>query len=125
MLDTTENFNQRKFVPFTLFLLFLSLVATGVFIEIAITYEIDLMKTISTASHVLFGVAFTIFSVMHTITYWRALCSYLKINRETLAAIAVVLVIALIVALMTYFGLSIGESEQYFRSRHQFEKHGG
>lgn len=85
-------FNQRKFVSAGLFLTLIMLVVTGILIQIFENFEEGFSIHFFTAIHVLTGIVFAILSVLHTITNWRSLESYIKsktaatISKEALAA---------------------------------------
>ena len=100
-----KSFNQRKFVSVSLFLTLAVLVITGVLIQVFENFEEGFAIHFFTALHVLTGLGFAIFAVLHTKMNWKALKSYIKIkgaciNREALWAffVGVLIVVALFLA---------------------------
>lgn len=86
-----KPFNRRKFVSISLFLTLIILVITGVLIQIFENFEEGLAIHFFTALHVLTGLGFAIFAILHTIMNWKALKSYIKtkgagVSREALWA---------------------------------------
>lgn len=85
-------FNRRKFVSAGLFLTLVMLVVTGILIQIFENFEEGFSIHFFTAVHVLTGIVFAVLSVLHTLTNWRLLKSYIKskttaiISKEALAA---------------------------------------
>lgn len=103
-----KSFNRRKFVSVGLFLTLAILVITGVLIQIFENFEEGFSIHFFTALHVLTGLAFAVLSVLHTITNWKSLKSYIKtkrtsISRETWWALFMVFVIVAIVLLVSCF----------------------
>lgn len=104
-----KPFNRRKFVSVGLFLTLIMLVISGIMIQIYEHLEEGFAIHFFTAAHVLCGLAFTVLSVLHTITNWRSLASYIKnktaagIGKETVVAVLMVVVIGLIGLLVGHF----------------------
>ena len=96
-----KSFNRRKFVSVSLFLTLIVLVITGVLIQVFENFEEGLAIHFFTALHVLTGLGFAIFAVLHTIMNWKALKSYIRakgagiISREALWAFFVGVLIML------------------------------
>lgn len=102
-----KSFNRRKFVSVNLFLTLSILVITGILIQIFETFEEGFSIHFFTAVHVLTGLIFAILSVLHTITNWRALKTYIKskevtISKEAVAAFSTALIVILIGFLFAY-----------------------
>ena len=73
-----KTFNRRKSVSVGLFLTLACLVVTGVLIQIFEAFEKDFPIHVATAIHVLTGVVFTVFSVLHIIINWRVMKTYIN-----------------------------------------------
>ena len=104
-----KSFNRRKFVSVSLFLTLIVLVITGVLIQVFENFEEGLAIHFFTALHVLTGLGFAIFAVLHTIMNWKALKSYLRtkgtgISREALWAffVGVLIVVTLFIAFYSH-----------------------
>lgn len=94
--EQNEKSNRRKFVSITLFYTFVMMVVSAFVIQIFEAMESDFWTTFFTAFHALFGITFTVLSIIHVITNRKALFSYFKSAKgtilwETIAVLAVVL----------------------------------
>lgn len=102
-----KSFNRRKFVSVNLFLTLIVLVITGVLIQVLENFEEGMAIHFFTALHVLTGLGFATFSVLHIIMNWKALKSYLRtkgtgISREALWAFFVGVLIVLVLFFAFY-----------------------
>jgi len=91
-------FNRRKFVSVGLFLSLAVLVVTGILIQVFEHFEEGFSIHFFTAVHVLVGMVFAVLSVLHTITNWKSLKSYINtkgagISREAVWAFLVAIVV--------------------------------
>jgi hypothetical protein len=103
-----KPFNSRKFVSVGLFFTLASLVVTGILIQIFETFENGFPMHFCTAVHVLTGMVFAVFSVLHTVTNWRSLKTHIKhakgatLSREATVALFLVMIIVVIGFLLAY-----------------------
>jgi hypothetical protein len=101
-----KSFNTRRFVSVGLFFTLASLVITGILIQISEALEQEFPAHFCTAVHVLTGLVFSVFSVLHIVLNWRSLKMYIKktgkasISKEAIVALFAVLIIVLAVFLL-------------------------
>jgi hypothetical protein len=100
-----KSFSKRRFVSVGLFFTLASLVVTGILIQTFEALEQEFPAHFCTAVHVLTGLVFSVFSVLHIVLNWRSLKMYIKktgetsISKEALVALFTTLIIVFVVFL--------------------------
>lgn len=109
-LSNKQTFNTRKFVSVGLFFLFLTLVITGILIQIFETFEEGFSIHFFIGVHVLAGIVFVILSVIHIIKNWKSFKSYIKtknvsMSKEAIAGFLLTIIVVLIGFLLEFHHL--------------------
>lgn len=102
-----KSFNRRKFVSVSLFLTLIILVITGMLIQVFESFEEGFSIHFFTAVHVLTGLIFAVFAVLHTIINWKSLKSYIKsrsvyISKEAIWSLLVIMIVIVVGFLFVY-----------------------
>jgi cytochrome bd-type quinol oxidase subunit 2 len=104
-----KSFSSRKFASVGLFFTATTLVITGISLEILEELESGFLLHFCTAVHVLTGLAFAVFAILHTVSNWRSLKTHIKkakgtaVSREATVAFAMGLVVVIIGVLVAFF----------------------
>ncbi|MDU1892549.1 MAG: hypothetical protein E6767_17830 [Dysgonomonas sp.] len=108
--EKKQIFNQRKFVSIGLFFMLLTLVTTGILIQIFETFEEGFPIHLFIGIHVLAGIIFIILSILHIVKNWKSFKSYIKtkniaISKEAIAGFILTLIVVLIGFLLEHHHL--------------------